>query len=435
MSVISRLRGAWNAFLDNDKRKVNDTLEYTYSNPQFRAASWRSYTKGSILNTILNRISMDVASVAFDHVKMDDDPKSEMVQKSGLHYCLTLEANIDQNSTEFLQDLAFSMLDEGVVAVVPIESSDNPEFTESFDIKSLRVGKITQWSPERVTVNVYNERTGMHEDINVGKSYTAIITNPLYDVINANNATLTRLKRKIEIMDVIDENNANAKLNLILQLPYPIKSELKRREAEDRIKKIEAQLQKSSYGIAYIDGTEKITQLGRAVENNMLTEVQYLTDELFNQLGLTKAVFNGTASETEMKSYYDRTINPICKRISLELTRKFLSKNARTQGHQIVYHTDMFTLVPMEQLASAIDTLRRNTIITTNEGRRIIGFQPSDDPRANELFNPNISDENQFQGNGPTNPQNQGIENGEQFQNGNPIETDANEDDLEYSES
>ena len=398
MSVASRLRGAWNAFLDNGEKKNIEDIGYGNTLPQHKTMSWKRYTRGSILNTILNRISMDVASVAFDHVKMDDDPQTEEQQDSGLHLCLTLEANIDQNSSEFLQDLAFSMLDEGVVAVVPVETSKSPNDYEGFDIKSLRVGKITQWYPQAVTVNLYNERTGQYEEVTVSKEFTAIITNPLYEVINSSNSTLSRLKRKLEIMDTIDEGNASARLDLILQLPYPIKSDIKRREAEDRVSKIEEQLQKSAYGIAYIDGTEHITQLNRSIENNMLKEVEYLTEELFNQLGLTKAVFNGTASETELKSYYDRTINPICKRISLELSRKFLSKNARTQGHTVVYHTDMFTLVPMEHLASAIDTLRRNTIITTNEGRKIIGLQPSDDPRANELFNPNISDKNQFQG-------------------------------------
>lgn len=394
MGITDRLKNAWNAF-KNEERPSRDYSMYvssSSSNPQFR--TWR-YSKGSILDTIVNRIAIDVSMIEFDHIRRDKDPETEEVVNDGLHNCLTLEANIDQSHLEFLQDIVFSVMDEGVVAVVPVDTDVDPWNTDGFDILTMRVGRIVQWFPQHVQVRLYNDRTGNFEEVIIEKQKCAIIQNPLYEVVNGDNSTFKRLSRKLALMDIIDEGNSNAKLDLILTLPYVVKNETRRREAEKRVADIEDQLKKSEYGVAYIDGTERITQLNRAVESNILKEVEYLTQELFNQIGLTKAVFDGTAGEAEMRSYYDRTINPFAKRIAVEFKRKFLSKTARTQGHDIVYHTNMFTLVPMEQLASSLDTLRRNTIITANEARKIIGLNPSDDPEADKLTNPNIADANQ----------------------------------------
>ncbi len=396
MGIAERLKNAWNIFRHN-----NTSIRYpissstSSSNPQYR--TWR-YTKGSIVDTIVNRIAIDVSMVEFRHVRKDSDPNTEEIIFDGLQECLSLQANIDQSNIEFIQDIVVTMMDAGVVAVVPVDTDDHPEIKDGINIYTMRVGKIVEWYPREVKVNLYNDNTGEREDIIIGKNSCAIITNPLYDVVNSGNSTLKRLTNKLALMDVVDDNIANAKMDLILQLPYTVRSETRRREAEERIKRIEEQLTRSKYGIGYVDATEKITQLNRAVENNLLKEVEYLTTELYNQLGLTSAVFNGTANESEARSYYDRTINPIAKRIAKEFTRKFFSQNARTRGHKVVCTNDMFRLVPMEQLATTLDTLRRNVIISTNEAREIIGFQPIDDPRANELSNPNIADVNQMPG-------------------------------------
>lgn len=339
---------------------------------------------------------MDVSMVEFKHVKMDGDPVTETEQKSGLNRCLTLEANIDQSYIDFMQDIVMSMMDEGVVAVVPVDTRISPEDDcMAVDILTMRTGKIVQWYPEAVRVLVYNDKTGQEEEIIARKENVAIIENPLYTVVNADNSTLKRLVRKLQLMDIVDEGIASNKLDIILQLPYVVKGDIRKKQAEERIASIQSQLTNSKYGIAYIDGTEHITQLNRAVENNLLKEIEYLSNELFNQLGMTSRIFDGTASEQELRSYFDRIVNPIAKRITLELNRKFLSDTARTQGHAIVYYSNPFKLVPISTLASVSDTLRRNEILTTNEIRGIMGFQPSDDPKANQLSNPNIADVNQ----------------------------------------
>ena len=391
MNIWDRLKNAWNVFRSPPgSRLINDTSSWGGS-MGFRPTV---YSKGSIIDTIVTRIAIDFSMVEFHHVKMDENPKTEKEMKSGLNNCITLEANIDQSSVEFMQDLIISMMDEGVIAIVPTDTDLNPN-DGSFDILTMRVGEITQWYPKAVRVRLYNEATGRDEEVLVSKSACAIIENPLYSVINAPNATLKRLIRKLQLLDTIDENNASNKLDLILQLPYVIKHETKQKEAEMRINAIQEQLTKNKYGIAYIDGTERITQLNRAVENHLLEEIEYLSNELFNQLGLTKRIFDGTAPEEERRSYYDRTINPIAKRVCLEFKRKFLTKTARSQGQDIVYYVDPFKLVTTSALASMADTLRRNSILTSNEIRQLLGFQPSDDKRANELFNPNMADSKQ----------------------------------------
>lgn len=391
MSIWDRLKNAWNVFRSPPGASL---LADTSSWGGSMAYRPTVYSKGSIIDTIVTRIAIDFSMVEFHHVKMDDNPKTEKEMTSGLNNCITLEANIDQSSIEFMQDLIISMMDEGVVAVVPVDTNLNPN-DGGFDILSMRVGRITQWYPKAVRVQLYNDATGRDEEVLISKSACAIIENPLYSVLNAPNSTLKRLVRKLQLLDTIDENNASNKLDLILQLPYVIKHETKQKEAEQRINAIQEQLTKNKYGIAYIDGTERITQLNRAVENHLLEEIEYLSNELFNQLGLTKRIFDGTAPEEERRSYYDRTINPIAKRVCLEFKRKFLTKTARTQGQDIVYYVDPFKLVTTSALASMADTLRRNSILTSNEIRQLLGFQPSDDPRANELFNPNMADNKQ----------------------------------------
>lgn len=397
MSFIQRVKNAWNAFTYNQSHYLE--REYagpsSYS-PQFK--QWR-YSKGSIVDTIVNKIAIDVSMVTFDHVKMDNDPETEEIINDGLQNCLSLESNIDQTSIDFFQDLTMTMFDRGVCAVVPVETTNNPNVTESYDIISLRVGRIVEWFPTAVKVELYNQLNGRVEQILLEKRYVAIIENPLYSIVNGNNSTLKRLMHKLSLMDVLDDSNMKNPMDLIIQLPYDTRGETRTRQAEQRVAMLEEQLSKKTnrHGIAYIGATERITQLSHVVENKLLDEVDYLTKELYNQLGLSKGVFDGTASEAEMNSYYDRTIQPIAKRIALEFSRKFISRTGRAQGQTIAYHTDPFRLVPLSQLAGALDTLRRNTILSTNECRKIIGFQPSDDPRADQLFNPNIADANQDQ--------------------------------------
>lgn len=396
MNFLDRVKNAWNAFSNKyqDEIRILDRRNGG-SNLQYRPYR---YSKGSIIDTIINRIAVDVSMVEFKHVKIDGDPETEQEQKTGLNRCLTLEANVDQSYIDFIQDIVFSMMDEGVVAVVPVDTKFNPNLTNSYDILTMRVGKIKDWYPRAVRVSLYNDRSGDYEDVVVFKKNCAIIENPLFSIVNADNSTLKRLVRKLSLLDQFDEGLASNKLDLILQLPYVVKGDTKRQQAEARLNDITEQLRSNEYGITYIDGTEKITQLNRPVENSLLKEIEYLSNELFNQLGLTKSIFDGTASEQEIRSYYDRTINPIAKKISLEFSRKFLSDTARTQGHTITYHSNAFQLVPISTLASVADTLRRNAIVSTNEMRKIIGFPPSDDPRADELFNPNIADVNQDPG-------------------------------------
>jgi len=334
--------------------------------------------------------------IEFKHIRKDKDPATELLINDGFNRCLQLEANIDQSAIDFKKDLCMSMMDEGVIAVVPVDTDIKPGETPTYDILTMRVGKITQWYPQHVKVRLYNDQTGQDQEITLSKRQVAIIENPLYEVVNGQNSTLKRLIRKLQLKDALDENMISKKLDLLIQMPGALKGEIRQQQAKQRVEQIQDQLSNSEYGIAYIDSTEHITQLNRPIENNLQSEIEYLTAELFNQLGLTKAVFDGTAGESELRSYYDRTINPIAMRIALEFNRKFLTDTARTQGHEIVYYSDPFKLVPTSSVAGMADALRRNAILSSNEIRGILGFQPSDDARADELFNPNIADSNQM---------------------------------------
>lgn len=392
MRLTTRIKSAWRAFNYRDEFPTETGLDVSSTLP-----IWKAYriSRGSIINTVLNKIAIDVSMVEFKHVKMDGDPKTEETMESGLNNCLTVEANIDQSNIEFIQDLVFSLLDEGVIAVVPVETNADPNLTSGYDILNMRIGRITDWYAQTVRIEAYNELTGQTESIVMNKRDVAIIENPLYPIVNADNSTLKRLTRKMQLLDILDERTAGKKLDLLVQVPYQIKGDMRRKLADDRLNDITNQLANSELGIAYIDGTEKIIQLNRPVESTLLQEIDQLQNEFFNQLGFTKAVFDGTASEQELRSYYQRGVAPFCERIKKEFERKFLSKTARTQGQRITYHIDPFKMVPVSTLGSLADTFRRNAILTSNEIRESIGFQRSDDLRADELFNPNIADENQ----------------------------------------
>jgi hypothetical protein len=340
---------------------------------------------------VYNRIAIDVAQITIQHCKLDADGRFSSVVKSKLNNCLTLEANIDQTNRAFIQDIVMSMFDEGCVAIVPVDTTIDPNVTDSYDIETMRTGKIVQWYPRHVRVSVYNDQTGEREEIVVAKEKTAIIENPLYAIINEPNSTMQRLIRKLNLLDVIDEQSGAGKLDVIIQLPYVIKSEARRVQAEARRKEIEMQLAGSKYGIAYADGTEKITQLNRPVENNLMKQIEYLTSMLHGQLGITQAVLDGTADEQTLINYFDRTVEPIVSAIVDEMKRKFLSKTARTQNQSIMYFRDPFKIVPIEKLAEVADKMTRNEIMTKNEFRPIIGLKPSSDPKADMLINSNIS--------------------------------------------
>ena len=338
-----------------------------------------------------NRIALDTASIDIFHARLDEDGRFTEQIKSGLNECLTLSANIDQTGKAFLQDVVMSMMDEGAVAIVPVDTSIDPSVSGSFDIHSLRTAKIVEWYPAFVKVELYNDKTGLKEQITLPKNSVAIIENPLYAVINEPNSTMQRLIRKLNILDVIDEQSGSGKLDLIIQLPYVIKSEARRQQAETRRKDIEMQLAGSKYGVAYTDGTEKITQLNRPVENNLMKQIEYLTNMLYSQLGITQSILDGSANEKTMLNYYNRTIEPIITAIVDEMKRKFLTKTARTQGQSIVYFRNPFKLVPVTEIAEISDKLTRNEIASSNEIRQIIGWKPSDDPAADELRNKNLN--------------------------------------------
>ena len=390
MAFTDRLQHAWNAFLNRDP-----TYEFrdhgmisTYKPDRVR------FTRGnerSIVTSVYNRIALDVSSIDINHAKLDENGRFKEVIQSGLNECLTLNANIDQTGKAFIQDVVMSMMDEGCVAIVPVDTTINPEVSGSFDIQSLRTGNIIEWRPEFVKVRLYNDRTGQKEDVLLPKKSVAIIENPLYAVINEPNSTMQRLIRKLNLLDVIDEQSGSGKLDLIIQLPYVIKSEARRQQAENRRKDIEMQLAGSKYGIAYTDGTEKITQLNRPAENNLMKQIEYLTSMLYSQLGITQSVLDGTADERTMLNYYNRTIEPIISAIIDEMKRKFLTKTARTQNQSIVYFRNPFKLVPINELAEISDKFTRNEIATSNEIRQIIGWKPSDDPGADELRNKNLN--------------------------------------------
>ena len=393
MGVIERFKKAWNAF--TNRSPTDDTYIYKNYGPSYSLRPDRvRFSRGnerSIVTSVYNRISLDVAAISIKHVRLDKNDRMIDIIDSGLNYCLTVESNIDQTGRSFIQDCVMSMLDEGCVAIVPVDTSIDPSLSSSFDIKTLRTGKIISWYPQHVKVSLYNDKTGRKEEIIVPKATTAIIENPLYAVINEPNSTMQRLIHKLNILDAIDEQSGAGKLDLIIQLPYVIKTKARQDQAEARRASIEEQLTDSKYGIAYTDGSERITQLNRSVNNNLMSQIEYLTNMLYSQLGLTTSVMDGTADEKTLLNYYDRTIEPIISAIVCEMKRKFLSKTARAQKQSIMFFNDPFRLVPMTEIATIADTFTRNEILTSNEIRQIIGFKPSEDPKADKLINSNIN--------------------------------------------
>ena len=390
MGLRDRLQHAWNAFFNRDPTSNYRTNEILYSYRPDRPRLSRGNER-SIVTAIYNRIALDVASIDIKHCKLDENGRYVKDMKSGLNECLTVEANMDQTARAFIQDVVISMLDEGVVAVVPVDTTLNPKTTGSYDITSMRTGKILEWSATSVKIKVYNDRTGQKEDIILPKSMVGIIENPLYSVINEPNSTMQRLIRKLNLLDSIDEQSGAGKLDLIIQLPYIIKTEARRQQAETRRKEIEMQLAGSKYGIAYTDGTERVTQLNRPVENNLMKQIEYLTSMLYSQLGFHQTILDGTADEKTMLNYTNRTIEPIASAIVDELKRKFLTKTARTQGQSIEFFRNPFRLVPINNIAEIADKFTRNEILTSNEIRQIIGMKPSNDPKADQLINSNIA--------------------------------------------
>lgn len=390
MSFGSRLKHAWNAFTGNVQMNYRDLgMSYSYraDRPRMSRGNERS-----IVTSVYNRIALDVAALNVQHVRLDENGRFLSVIDDGLNNCLTLEANVDQTARSFIQDVVISMFDEGSVAIVPVDTTTDPNVSGSYDIQSLRVGQILDWYPQYIRTRVYNEQTGRKEDIVVPKSAVAIIENPLYAVINEPNSTMQRLIRKLNLLDVIDEQSGSGKLDLIIQLPYVIKTEARRQQAENRRKDIESQLSGSKYGIAYTDGTEHITQLNRSVNNNLMSQIEYLTSMLYSQLGITQSILDGTADEKTMLNYSNRTIEPIISAIVDEMKRKFLTKTARSQRQSISFFRDPFKLVPVNEIAEIADKFTRNEIMTSNEIRQVVGMKPSDDPRADELRNKNLSE-------------------------------------------
>lgn len=390
MGIADRLQHAWNAFLDNDRKRPYQDLGYFSYNKPDRVRFTRGNER-SIVTSVYNRLALDVASIGIKHVRLDDNGRFIEEIQSGLHNCLNIEANIDQTGRAFLQDVVISMLDEGCVAIVPVDTTINPMISGSYEINTMRTAKIIEWYPAHVRVRLYNDRRGIHEEITLPKANVAIIENPLYAVINEHNSTMQRLIRKLNLLDVVDEQTSSGKLDLIIQLPYIIKSEARRKQADERRKDIEMQLSGSKYGIAYTDGTERITQLNRPAENNLMNQVEYLTNMLYSQLGLTQSILDGSADEKTMLNYYNRTIEPIIAAIVDELKRKFLTKTARAQKQSIMFFRDPFKLVPVENMAEIADKFTRNEIMTSNEIRQIVGMKPSDDPEADELRNKNLN--------------------------------------------
>lgn len=389
MSFGSRLKHAWNAFTGTDYTTYQD-VGPGYSSRPDRIRLTRGNER-SIITSVYNRIALDVAALNVQHIRLDENGRFLFVIQDGLNTCLTVEANIDQTARAFIQDIVVSMLDEGCVAIVPVDTTYDPSVTGSYDIQTMRVGKILDWYPQHVRVRLYNERTGTKENILVPKSTVAIVENPLYAVVNEPNSTMQRLIRKLNLLDVIDEQSGSGKLDLIIQLPYVIRTETRRQQVENRRKDIEAQLSGTKYGIAYADGTERITQLNRSVNNNLMSQIEYLTSMLYSQLGITQSILDGTADEKTMLNYNNRTIEPIISAIVDEMKRKFLTKTARSQSQSISFFRDPFKLVPVNDIAEIADKFTRNEIMTSNEIRQVIGMKPSDDPRADELRNKNLS--------------------------------------------
>lgn len=388
--IISRVKRACNAFLNKDPTLSHQIDGYGYSyrpdRPRFSRGNERS-----IVTSLFNRIALDAATMDFKHCQLDDTNRYSSDMDSRLNDCLTLAANKDQDCRAFIQDIVMSMLDEGCVAIVPIDTIGDPDETDGYDIESMRTGKIIEWKPDHVKIRVYDDRAGKQSDIWCRKSTVAIIENPFYAVVNEPNSTVQRLIRKLSLLDVTDEQTASGKLDLIVQLPYIVKSEARKKQAEERRKSIEMQLSGSKYGIAYTDGTERITQLNRSVENNLMKQIEYLTNMVYGQLGMTPGILDGSADEQTMLNYYNRTIEPIVGAILLGMKRTFLSKNARTRRQSIMAFRDPFKLVPVNQIAEIADKFTRNEIMTSNEVRQAIGSKPSTDPKADELRNSNIS--------------------------------------------
>ena len=391
MGFFNRLQHGWNAFINNR----DPTIQYqeigvssSYRTDRYRLSRGN---ERSIITSIFNRVAMDVSAIDIRHVRLDDDGRFTSEMDSRLNNCLSLEANLDQTARAFIQDAVLSMFDEGTVAIVPVETTADPRLTDAYDILSLRTGKIVEWYPQHVKVWLYNERTGRRENVVFPKKTVAIVENPLYSVINEPNSTMQRLIRKLNLLDSIDEQSSSGKLDLIIQLPYVIKTEARREQAEKRRKDIEHQLKDSKYGIAYTDGTERITQLNRAVENNLMSQIEYLTSMLYSQLGITQSILDGTADEKAMLNYNNRTIEPIVSAFVDEMKRKFLSKTARTKKQSIEFFRDPFKLVPIDNIAEIADKFTRNEIMTSNEIRQVIGMKPSNDPDADELRNKNLS--------------------------------------------
>lgn len=419
MSFIDNLKHAWNAFTGRDPTRYRLDADfgggYGYRPDRVRLTTG---TEKTIVNSVLNRIATDAASVTFNHVRLNEDGTFQEVIKSSLNNCLTVEANLDQTGRAFILDMVLSMLDEGCVAVVPTEADIDLFNNNSFSIEAMRIGKIIAWYPDKVRVKVYNEFTMNKEEIVLPKNKIAIIENPFYSIMNEPNSTLKRLVRKLSLLDVVDEQTSSGKLDIIIQLPHTIKTEARKRQAEIRRKTIEDQLRGSKYGIAYIDGTEHITQLNRPAENNLMSQIEYLTSMLYSQLGITEAILNGTASEQELQNYYARTIEPILSAIADEMKRKFLTKTARSQGQSIMFFRDPFKLISVTQVAQIADVFTRNEIMSSNEFRAIVGRKPDPNPKSDQLINSNMPhDPSEFQ----ENPEGQ---NESEFvdEDGNPID-------------
>ena len=415
MGISDRLQHAWNAFMNRDPTYNYQDLVNSYSirpdRPRFTRGNERS-----IVTSVYNRIALDVSAISIQHVRLDDNGRFKEQMNTSLNSCLTLSANTDQTGRAFIQDAVMSMLDEGCVAIVPIDTTTDPNISDSYDILTMRTAKILGWYPNHVRIRVYNEKIGRQEETIVPKKMVAIVENPLYAVINEPNSTMQRLVRKLGLLDVTDEQTASGKLDLIIQLPYVIKTEARRQQAEERRKSIEMQLAGSKYGIAYTDGTERITQLNRSLENNLMKQIEYLTSMLYSQLGITQSILDGTADEKTMLNYYSRTIEPIISAIVDEMKRKFLTKTARSQHQSIAFFRDPFKLVPVNDIAEIADKFTRNEIMTSNEIRQIVGMKPSDDPKADKLINSNLNHPDETEK--PIDKTNNKNKEGEQIQNG-----------------
>lgn len=423
LDLTTRIRNAWNTFLN--KNPINEPREYSYGT-YYRPDRY-VLTRGnnrSIVTSVLNRIALDVAAIDIKHCRTDENGRYKEELKTSFNNCLTLESNIDQNNRAFFQDIVLTMFDEGAVAVVPVDTTADPYKTNSYDILTMRAGKVIEWFPSEVKVRIYNDRTGQKEDITLSKKRVAIIENPLYSVMNQPNSTLQRLFRKLVLLDSVDEQTSSGKLDLIIQLPYIIKSEARKSQANARREEIERQLANSKYGIAYTDGTEKITQLNRSLDNGLMKQIEYLTNLLYSQLGITSEILNGTANETVMINYYSRTIEPIVTAITKEFTRKFISKTARTQGQCVLSFRNPFTLVPAKDIAELADKFTRNEIMSSNEIRSVIGLKPVDDPRADMLINSNLNHQDDQYGQDPM-MTDEGISNQEEQ---SPVQEQPSED-------